>query len=73
MESELLEILDNSFKINRSFEELFEEKLTSSGLTKTQFERFSNIQRRTLDGIIYKTSKQTDIISLIKSRRIFRT
>ncbi len=66
MESELLEILDKSFNKGDSLEELFKKKITLVGLTKTQFEKFANIQRRTLDGILNKTSQQTDIVSLIK-------
>jgi len=37
-----------------------------SGLSKTQYENLANIQRRSLDGILDKTSKQTDIINLLK-------
>ena len=49
-----------------SFDILLQEKLKSSGLSKTQFEKFSGLQRRSLDGIINKSSKQTDIINLLK-------
>lgn len=45
---------------------LLEDKLDATGLSKTQFERLANIQRRSLDGILDKTSKQTDIINLLK-------
>ncbi len=61
-------ILKKSFEDtnNLSFDILLQEKLKSSGLSKTQFERFSGLQRRSLDGIINKSSKQTDIINLLK-------
>lgn len=61
-------ILKQSFedKDDLSFDKLLQEKLKSSGLSKTQFEKFSGIQRRSLDGIINKSSKQTDIINLLK-------
>jgi Zn-dependent peptidase ImmA (M78 family) len=61
-------ILKKSFEDTNdlSFEILLQEKLKSSGLSKTQFERFSGLQRRSLDGIINKSSKQTDIINLLK-------
>lgn len=49
-----------------SLKYLFFEKLRLSGLSKTQFENLANIQRRSLDGILDKTSKQTDIINLLK-------
>lgn len=62
------EILKKSFNLKEefSFEMLLKEKLEKAGLTKTQFERLSGLQRRSLDGIIDKTSKQTDIINLLK-------
>jgi HTH-type transcriptional regulator/antitoxin HigA len=50
----------------KSLKSLFFEKLKLSGLSKTQFENLANIQRRSLDGILDKTSKQTDIINLLK-------
>jgi len=49
-----------------SLKSLFFEKLKMSGLSKTQYENLANIQRRSLDGILDKTSKQTDIINLLK-------
>lgn len=49
-----------------SLEELFKEKLENSGLTKTQFEKLSGMERRSLDAILDKTSIQTDIIKLLK-------
>jgi len=49
-----------------SLKDLFFEKLKLSGLSKTQFENLANIQRRSLDGILDKTSKQTDVINLLK-------
>lgn len=49
-----------------SLKDLFFEKLKLSGLSKTQFESLANIQRRSLDGILDNTSKQTDIINLLK-------
>lgn len=62
------DILRDSFQeqTGRSLPSLFEEKLNLSGLSKTQFERLSGMQRRSLDGILNKTSKQTDIINLLK-------
>ena len=62
------EILEKSFQVsdNRSLTTLLNEKLKSSGLTKTQFEKLTGLQRRSLDGILKKTSKQTDIINLLK-------
>ncbi|MDO8994750.1 MAG: hypothetical protein Q7U83_16905, partial [Daejeonella sp.] len=60
-------ILDRSFQYNGpTLEELFKEKLENSGLTKTQFEKLSGMERRSLDAILDKTSKQTDIIKLLK-------
>lgn len=50
----------------KSLKILFSEKLVDAGLSKTQFERLANIQRRSLDGILDKTSKQTDVINLLK-------
>lgn len=49
-----------------SLEELLKEKLDLSGLTKTQFEKLSGMERKSLDAILDKTSKQTDIVKLIK-------
>lgn len=61
------DILNKSFQYNGlSINELFKEKLESSGLTKTQFEKLSGMERRSLDSILDKTSKQTDIIKLLK-------
>lgn len=60
-------ILNKSFDYNGpSLEDLFKEKLELSGLTKTQFEKLSGMERRSLDAILDKTSKQTDIIKLLK-------
>lgn len=60
-------ILKNSFQYNGpSLEDLLKEKLDQSGLTKTQFEKLSGMERRSLDAILDKTSKQTDIIKLLK-------
>jgi Zn-dependent peptidase ImmA (M78 family)/transcriptional regulator with XRE-family HTH domain len=60
-------ILNKSFQYNGpSLEDLFTEKLELSGLTKTQFEKLSGMERRSLDAILDKTSKQTDIIKLLK-------
>jgi len=60
-------ILNKSFQYDGpSLEELFKEKLKESGLTKTQFEKLSGMERRSLDAILDKTSKQTDIIKLLK-------
>lgn len=60
-------ILKQSFQYNGpSFEELLQIKLEQSNLTKTQFEKLAGIERKSLDAIINKTSKQTDINKLIK-------
>ena len=60
-------ILNKSFQYDGpSLEELFQGKLKESGLTKTQFEKLSGMERRSLDAILDKTSKQTDIIKLLK-------
>ena len=61
-------ILSKSFERdqNKSLKSLFQDKLESTGLSKTQFERLSGLQRRSLDGIIDKSSKHTDVINLIK-------
>lgn len=53
-------------KDDTSLKQLFQERLQDTGLSKTQFEKLSNLQRRSLDGILNKTSKQTDIINLLK-------
>jgi len=60
------EILDKSFKASLDFEKLLTDKLKSTGLSKTHFERLSGIQRKSLDAILKKSSKQTDIINLLK-------
>lgn len=61
------DILNKSFQYKgSSLEYLFKEKLDNSGLTKTQFEKLSGMERRSLDAILDKTSKQTDIIKLLK-------
>ncbi len=60
------EILDESFKVNTDFEKLLKEKLKATGLSKTHFERLSGIQRKSLDAILKKSSKQTDIVNLLK-------
>ncbi|MFC0776959.1 ImmA/IrrE family metallo-endopeptidase [Flavobacterium sp. HJSW_4] len=61
------DILNKSFQYNGpSLEELLKVKLDESGLTKTQFEKLSGMERRSLDAILDKTSKQTDIIKLLK-------
>lgn len=51
---------------DKSFKELLQDKLDFTGLSKTQFERLSGLQRRSLDGIIDKSSKQTDVVNLLK-------
>jgi len=62
------EILGQSFEVKEkhSLENLLAEKLKSSRLSKTQFEKLAGLQRRSLDGILEKTSKQTDVNNLIK-------
>lgn len=60
-------ILNKSFSYEgATLEELLKEKLDLSGLTKTQFEKLSGMERKSLDAILDKTSKQTDIIKLMK-------
>jgi Zn-dependent peptidase ImmA (M78 family) len=60
------EILDKSFKANTDFEKLLKDKLKVTGLSKTHFERLSGIQRKSLDAILKKSSKHTDIVNLLK-------
>jgi len=60
-------ILKKSFSYSGpSLEELLLSKLEKSGLNKTQFEKFAGIERKSLDAILNKTSKQTDVNKLIK-------
>lgn len=60
-------ILKQSFDYKGpSLEELLQSKLEESNLTKTQFEKLAGIERKSLDAILNKTSKQTDINKLIK-------
>ncbi len=61
-------ILENSLNLpeSPSLKEIFNEKLQEFGLSKTQFEKLANIQRRSLDGILDKTSKQTDVSNILK-------
>jgi HTH-type transcriptional regulator/antitoxin HigA len=60
-------VLKKSIEYNGpTLDELLKEKLDVSGLTKTQFEKLSGMERRSLDAILDKTSKQTDIIKLLK-------
>lgn len=60
-------ILNQSFDYSGpSLEELLIEKLENSGLNKTQFEKLAGIERKSLDAILHKTSKHTDINKLIK-------
>lgn len=61
------DILNRSFHYSGpSLEDIFKEKLKHSGLSKTQYEKLSGMERRSLDAILDKTSKQTDIIKLLK-------
>ena len=62
------EILKKSFndENDTSFKKLLQDKLDLTGLSKTQFEKLSGLQRRSLDGIINKSSKQTDVLNLLK-------
>ena len=60
------EILDKSFKANKNLEKLLKDKLKETGLSKTHFERLSGIQRKSLDAILKKSSKHTDIVNLLK-------
>ena len=61
-------ILKKSFNLpeNISLKEMLNEKLQATGLSKTQFEKLAEIQRRSLDGILDNSSKQTDVINLLK-------
>ncbi|MCD4726232.1 MAG: ImmA/IrrE family metallo-endopeptidase [Pirellulales bacterium] len=61
-------ILKKSFNLpeNISLKEMLNEKLQATGLSKTQFEKLAGIQRRSLDGILDNSSKQTDVINLLK-------
>ena len=62
------DILEYSLNLpeSPSLKEIFNEKLQEFGLSKTQFEKLANIQRRSLDGILDKTSKQTDVSNILK-------
>ncbi|WES97722.1 XRE family transcriptional regulator [Chryseobacterium arthrosphaerae] len=61
------EILNKSFTYTGpTLEQLLQQKLEKSGLNKTQFEKLAGIERKSLDSILSKTSKQTDINKLIK-------
>jgi|SRR5690554_5376457 len=60
------ELLKKSFTTNSTLDELLKSKLKSTGLSKTHFERLSGIQRKSLDAILKKSSKQTDIVNLLK-------
>ena len=60
------ELLKKSFDTNSTLDELLKSKLKSTGLSKTHFERLSGIQRKSLDAILKKSSKQTDIVNLLK-------
>ena len=60
-------ILNKSLQyFGNSLEQLFQNKLEQSGLSKTQFEKLAGIERKSLDSILNKTSKQTDIAKLVK-------
>ena len=60
-------ILNKSLQYSgNSLEQLFQNKLEQSGLSKTQFEKLAGIERKSLDSILNKTSKQTDIAKLVK-------
>lgn len=60
-------ILNQSLKYSGpSLEELLINKLDSSGLSRTQFQKLVGIERKSLDAILNKTSKQTDINKLVK-------
>ncbi|MGB0948846.1 MAG: helix-turn-helix domain-containing protein, partial [Marinirhabdus sp.] len=60
------EILGKSFEAQSNFEELLKNKLKATGLSKTRFERLSGIQRKSLDAILKKSSKQTNVVNLLK-------
>ena len=61
-------ILEKSLDLpeSPSLKERFNEKLQELGLNKTQFEKLVHMQHRSLDGILDKTSKQTDVINILK-------
>ena len=60
------DILHKSFDSKLNLDQLLKDKLRLSGLSKTHFERLSGIQRKSLDAILKKSSKQTDVINLLK-------
>lgn len=62
----LSKILKKSFDDHDNLEDLLKRKLKSTQLSKTHFERLSGIQRKSLDAILKKSSKQTDIVNLLK-------
>jgi len=62
----LSNVLKASFHVEDDLNTIFEKKLESVGLSKTHFERLSGIQRKSLDGILNKTSKHTDVVNLLK-------
>lgn len=61
------DLLRRSFRENpQTLKSLLDKKLEESGLSKTQFEKLSKIGRKSLDPILNNSSKQTDIIKLLK-------
>lgn len=61
------DLLRRSFRENsETLKTLLDSKLEESGLSKTQFEKLSKIGRKSLDPILNNSSKQTDVIKLLK-------
>ncbi|WP_291964653.1 ImmA/IrrE family metallo-endopeptidase [Maribacter sp.] len=61
------ELLKQSFNEKRlSLKSLLISQLEATGLSRTQFERLVKIERKSLEHILNNTSKQTDVIKLLK-------
>lgn len=61
------ELLRASFNKNEnSLKLLLASKLEETGLSRTQFQKLAKIERKSLESILNNTSKQTDIIKLLK-------
>jgi len=61
------ELLKNSFKeSDHNLKSLLIKQLESTGLSRTQFEKLVKIERKSLEPILNSTSKQTDVIKLLK-------
>ncbi len=64
----VIELLEKSlsFKDDTSLKNILNQKLSKSNISRTQFEKLSKIERKSLDSILNNTSKQTDVIKLLK-------